>query len=353
MNQYTREIISEYDSKQELYRRLADVAHDKLSRILADNGISRVHIAYRIKERSSVLDKLRRKAGKYHSIDDMTDVVGLRVICYFPDQVDQVSSIICDSFSIDADNSIDKRKILDPSTFGYLSMHYICRLTDLEGPESGIRFEIQIRTMLQHTWAEIEHDMGYKSEIAVPREVRRDFARVASLLEIADGYFMTIKNRLEAYENEVIESIRNERADDMALNRVTLAQFIRCSSEYTALNDDIASITGASLTESQSEHYLPLLQFFGLNTISDLKKLMSDEREHALSIARSILTDSEIEDLISTVGLYYLCRAKLIYGEYSVDEIGRFFAESGYDEDRIERLSGYILNMRERYKDQG
>ncbi len=49
-----------------------------------------------------------------------------------------------------------------------------------------MRCEIQIRSILQHAWAEIEHDLGYKSNITVPAEIRRDFSRLAGLLEIAE-----------------------------------------------------------------------------------------------------------------------------------------------------------------------
>jgi DNA gyrase subunit A len=66
--------------------------------------------------------------------------------------------------------------------------------------------------MLQHTWAMINHDLGYKSDFGVPRVVTRQFARIASLLEIADDEFVRAKNTLVEYENEIHNQIINDEA---------------------------------------------------------------------------------------------------------------------------------------------
>jgi putative GTP pyrophosphokinase len=82
-----------------------------------------------------------------------------------------VAELIEREFVIDRDNTVDKRKQLDPDRFGYLSLHHIVQL----GPTrsqlveyssfGGIKAEIQTRSILQHSWAEVEHDLGYKSSI--------------------------------------------------------------------------------------------------------------------------------------------------------------------------------------------
>jgi ppGpp synthetase/RelA/SpoT-type nucleotidyltranferase len=162
----------------------------------------RVHsVTSRIKSKSSVRRKLERSAGK-RTLGSLTDLLGIRVITYFPDEVNAVAAVIEREFMVDNDNSVDKRAILDPDRFGYLSLHYVLQLSDSRStlPEyqafRDLKFELQIRSILQHTWAEIEHDLGYHSEVALPAEVRRRFARLAGLLELADSEFLGIREQL-------------------------------------------------------------------------------------------------------------------------------------------------------------
>ena len=350
MDQLTELLLGKYNERYDDYVRLCSIVQEELKDILAQTEGNKAVISARVKSRQSVKDKLNRKSGKYRSISEMTDIVGLRVVCYFYDQVDQIASIISSKYDIDKVNTVDKRVVIDPTTFGYVSLHYICSLPRGKGyPEelTDIKFEIQMRTMLQHTWAEIEHDFGYKSELAVPREVRRDFARVASLLEIADGYFLSIKNRLKEYENTVCESIKNDTADDMTLNRITLTEFIRSGKKMVDLNNDIAALSGAKLNEVTPDTYLPLLQFFNIDTIGDLKVFIGRRRDQALELASKILVGSEIEELISNVGLYYLCRSEIIYGDYDNLDVIKFCSLIYTKTEKINRNAEYIMKLKE------
>jgi ppGpp synthetase/RelA/SpoT-type nucleotidyltranferase len=111
-------------------------------------------------------------------------------------------------FVVDRTNSVDKRTLLDPDRFGYQSLHYVAALSVARtglaeyGRFTGLRVEIQIRSTLQHAWAEIEHDLGYKSAAGVPRDIRRRFSRIAGLLELADEEFSVIRRDLDAYTSE-------------------------------------------------------------------------------------------------------------------------------------------------------
>jgi putative GTP pyrophosphokinase len=104
----------------------------------------------------------------------VTDLVGARVITYFADDVDRVARIIrnLDNFEIDPRNSVDKRRALQADQFGYQSLHLVALLSKrrifTENREfEGLKIEIQIRSLLQHTWAEIEHAY-YKAERTLP-----------------------------------------------------------------------------------------------------------------------------------------------------------------------------------------
>ena len=104
-----------------------------------------------------------------------------------------------ESFAVDLARSVDKRRQAELDRFGYRSLHYICAPAPSFFEQHGfvympeLRFEVQLRTILQHAWAEMEHDLGYKAPEAIPAQIRRRFSRLAGLLELADEEFLSIK----------------------------------------------------------------------------------------------------------------------------------------------------------------
>jgi ppGpp synthetase/RelA/SpoT-type nucleotidyltranferase len=183
------------------------VSIDSLIKTLLEIEGIRVHsVTSRIKSKASVRQKLQRP-DKDRKLSGLTDMLGVRIITYFQDEVDAAAKLIEREFIVDEENSSDKRELLDPDRFGYRSLHYVLQLS-LERstlPENrahrDIRFELQIRSILQHAWAEIEHDTGYKSESEVPDAVRRRFSRLAGLLELADDEFLGIRDELAKSAN--------------------------------------------------------------------------------------------------------------------------------------------------------
>jgi ppGpp synthetase/RelA/SpoT-type nucleotidyltranferase len=186
----------------------------RLSRLLDESGIPVHDISARVKTPASLVQKASRPDRIYNSLEDITDVVGLRVVTYFEDNIEHVAHLIEKHFAVDWERSIDKRLHGDPSRFGYRSLHYVCRLTaSSDTLIEKFPFEIQIRTILQHAWAEIEHDLGYKYPEAVPQPVRRRFSRLAGLLEIADAEFVELRKTMESYAKELDSGLDGTRAD--------------------------------------------------------------------------------------------------------------------------------------------
>jgi ppGpp synthetase/RelA/SpoT-type nucleotidyltranferase len=192
---------SDYEAMASLLQGLKVSVDPMIQTLLEIEGIQFHSVTSRIKSKASVRQKLQRP-DKKREFSDLTDVFGVRIITYFQDEVDTVAKLIEREFIVDPENSVDKRSLLDPDRFGYLSLHYVLQLK----PErytltenrayKDIRFELQIRSILQHAWAEIEHDTGYKSESEVPDTVRRRFSRLAGLLELADDEFLGIREEL-------------------------------------------------------------------------------------------------------------------------------------------------------------
>jgi hypothetical protein len=132
-------------------------------------------------------------------LEQITDLAGIRVITYFVDTVDAVEAVIEEQFEVVEKSN--KTKLLEQEErLGYQSVHYLLRLApnrvnlDEYQRFRGRTAEIQVRSILQHAWAEIEHDIQYKSVAALPISIRRRFMSLAGMLEIADREFQAIED---------------------------------------------------------------------------------------------------------------------------------------------------------------
>src|SRR5206468_1543413 len=130
---------------------------------------------------------------------------GARVVTFTLDQVDRIRGFVRDSFKVDEANSEDKQKLLRPSEFGYLSIHFVVQIVKpvfgIAVPEGieDLKAEIQVRTLLQHAWAGIAHDILYKNEFEVPKGWSRQFNRLAAVLEGSDREFSHFIANLDRY----------------------------------------------------------------------------------------------------------------------------------------------------------
>lgn len=178
-----------------------------------------------LESRAKKVDSFKRKAAqpsaanphapKYaNPLEEITDLAGVRVITFFLDSVARFEEAL--SSELEVVEKTDKSDLLEKEErLGYHSVHYIVRLGPGRStlPEysrfAGLRAEVQVRTILQHAWAEIEHDVQYKAESALPTPIRRRFITLAGLLEIADREFQEIQNadaRIRAEAQEAVES---------------------------------------------------------------------------------------------------------------------------------------------------
>ncbi|HTW64224.1 MAG TPA: RelA/SpoT domain-containing protein [Bryobacteraceae bacterium] len=188
-------LLSEYDRDESKYGRLCYYVEGLLRKLIESSGIRVSSVTSRLKERGSFAKKIGR--CKYQSAGDVTDLAGVRVVTYFEDDVDKVASIIKNCFEVDVLNSVNKRRTLPVDQFGYRSSHLVVSLTPQRAnlPENhefaSSKIEIQVRSLLQHAWAEIEH--GYYKEAGLPSPIARRLSRVAGLLEIADQEFASCR----------------------------------------------------------------------------------------------------------------------------------------------------------------
>ncbi|WP_052435367.1 GTP pyrophosphokinase [Sulfurospirillum cavolei] len=270
-------LISEFEKDLKHYESFSDKMHLLLKELLRQEHISYHSIENRVKEKNSLSKKIDGK-NKYQNLSDITDIVGCRIISYFEIDVEKIVALLSKEFKIDEENSIDKKKMLDPDRFGYLSYHIICSISDERATlreyqnYKDLKFEIQVRTILQHAWAEIEHDIGYKSNIAVPREFRRKFSRIASILEIADDEFSQLKRDIHDY----VETIAKQGFENIDINAESLKLFIEQSSdleEIEAYVIDALALKNLSFSEQMQSANISLFLNI-INTFTTFKEIL-------------------------------------------------------------------------------
>jgi ppGpp synthetase/RelA/SpoT-type nucleotidyltranferase len=193
------QFLHDYEKEFDEYRAAASTVERHIESLVIDARREIHLVAARAKTLDSLRSKLRRK-GYSNPRDQITDLIGVRVITYYKDDVDPVVSLLKSALRIDQKNSTDKRKMLDLRSFGYRSVHLIAYLETTKMrhlPEGfrGKRFEIQVRSLLEHAWAEIEHEIVYKSGINHSNVVLRSFAALAGTLELLDSEFGDLRQR--------------------------------------------------------------------------------------------------------------------------------------------------------------
>ncbi len=197
---------------------------------------------------------------------------------------------------------VDKGLLLRQlNAFGYNSLHYICRLKT-----GGLRFELQMRTALQHVWSTIEHDIGYKGDVQLPPEFRRQFSRLAGMLELADDEFSRLRSTITDYRRKIQSLVKSGRLDDVALSNDSFRSFVELN-PFERLNNRIAAVNQAEIYPVSMMPYLPLLESFGMETLGDVQRFIEDNSEDAYLLALSQLAVTDLDILSSSTALQYLC----------------------------------------------
>ncbi|MEI4828664.1 (p)ppGpp synthetase [Bacillus sp. FJAT-53711] len=312
-------ILTEYKNQKDLHKEFCKEIQGLLRTILKQNQINCHSIDSRVKEESSLTAKVEKGGNKYNTLNDITDISGIRVITYFSDDVDKVAKIIQKEFEIDEVNSVDKRTILDPDRFGYLSLHYVIKLdtTRISLAEyqrfKDLKIEVQIRSILQHAWAEIEHDLGYKSKNSIPSVVKRDFSRLAGLLELADQEFIKIREELVKYNENVKKEIKNTPAD-VLIDKVTIQQLLDDKeSVINTIDLEMCNITNTKISTYQDlDKEVKRLKYLNLNTIEEVQMALHQHKKQILKIATAWSQElNNMNTLRSGISLFYLAYAIL------------------------------------------
>ncbi|HNF04625.1 MAG TPA: bifunctional ribonuclease/(p)ppGpp synthase [Mycobacterium sp.] len=169
-----------------------------VTRLLDDAGINYLSVTARTKSVASFAAKADRSVHGRRLYTDpstqITDQVGVRIITYLREDVTAVGNLLADELQVLADLDMGQVTARE-GRWGYASRHMLVRVDGETQPAS-----VQVRTVLQHAWAEFEHDIRYKGTIPEQDapELDRRFTLAAGLLELADREFTEIRDRLRA-----------------------------------------------------------------------------------------------------------------------------------------------------------
>ncbi len=304
------DLIAQYQSSYLTFKELEEELKSLFAKLLTLNNISFLQIESRIKSLPSFLDKVYRLISADKNIEYIFhDIVGIRLITYYSEDVDKITELIESFFKIHSKNSEYETHKRAPNQFGYSSIHYKISLS----PETSryptlakfkdIVFEVQVRTVAQHTWATIDHKIRYKTADEIPHDIQRQIFQLSALFELADRQFLDIKKKLEQQSRADLE--RYKQGDStVKINALTLEWFFKTNQDIIRSIVDDAKRIGFKETTIQHDpnsirYLLVLFQRVGIVNMGELEELFKTVRVKGAAIMENIYKIISSESIIS------------------------------------------------------
>lgn len=310
---------------QEVYRQL---------RSLIDNRGLPVTIKYRVKRLDNYCEKLRR-ISKLQGSDllQITDLLGLRIICPFLEDLETIEQLIMTNFDIiEMEHKAEQHSFRE---FGYDSVHLLIRT---EGVPSGSQLphsdnvcEIQLRTILQEAWAEVEHELVYKSDIDIPNHsIRRKLASLNASLTLSDLIFQEIRDNQKQIRQRGLK--RRQSVETLACD---------CSSIHIAQMPDIT--TQDTLSETDLREDIPQKKLEQL-MLSALEAHSNNQFKQAVKLY-SVILKMKLEPKIRSLVYNHRGMALFTLSEYQKG-VEDFNKAVEYNEDNVRAWNNRGLALR-------
>ncbi|MFI7068516.1 GTP pyrophosphokinase family protein [Kribbella sp. NPDC050124] len=276
-----------YGAEKTAYDRLCGEAIFSMKSELSGAGIKFHSVTGRVKDLEGFLEKIERK-----NYDDpfvqTQDLVGIRIVCLFLSDIQKIETIVANMFDvISKDDHIESGPV---DSFGYMSVHYVCKLGSrhVGARYSGLTeqaFEVQIRTIVMDAWANISHQLAYKGELSVPEGLRRDFHALSGLFYVADQHFELFSKHAQDAQASAKAAIETNEAQDLDINLESVIALLR------EIYPNHTQAPRKAVAEFVEE--LPLL---GYDKIGRLALVLMSQRDRVLEIDKDIQTS--VVDLI-------------------------------------------------------
>jgi ppGpp synthetase/RelA/SpoT-type nucleotidyltranferase len=310
---HARKSVERYRTVRPDYELLAEVAKRLLIEMLRASDIR----PHSVEARAKSLESFEKKVSKPSETDprkpkyvdplrEITDLAGVRVITFLPRTVDQVCALIEREFTV-KERTDKSAELLDEGKLGYQSIHFLVEMhpNRVRLPEyqrhRGLTFEIQVRTLLQHAWAEMEHDIQYKSAAVIPAAIRKKFISLAGLLEIADREFQSLQDEDERLREEARQSVRTGELAKVEITPDALKSYL-----------DRKLGSDGRMTQFSYEWTARILRKLGFETLSQLDECIAgydDDRVSRVVWGSRLGQLSRFEDtLLASMGEAFIER---------------------------------------------
>jgi putative GTP pyrophosphokinase len=291
----TEDPLTWYDDNEESYKELTNFVEKSIKNILTkeglEEGIEYALVDSRLKTRTSFLQKMynedKKGDRKYSLPTQLTDIAAARIVGYLMSDLDDLHSIVERYFDIDDERTARPSSRLKEDQVGFRSTNFVAKLREEtfgNDPQyqkfKNKHFEIQVLTILAFTWAQIQHDRIYKTTTEFPKgsEIRRKFAVLSGLLEIADDYFDALSKEAKQYEKTLIEKIEKEELEDLVISPHSLRLYL----------NDFHDIPGITPYFAVSDNVLDELSAMGISKISQLDSIVpKDFKQRCIKISKT------------------------------------------------------------------
>ncbi|RZL61199.1 MAG: hypothetical protein EOP81_17870 [Variovorax sp.] len=324
-----RAFLQGYDASRPQLQEAASQLQAYLTSVVSDGNIAPHMVSVRVKETDSVRGKLLRKDYS-DPASELTDMIGARIILYHAAEVDHVASLLRPRLKIRERDSADKRLALGLREFGYRSYHLIGQIPrrlqtrqDLK-TVGNLVFEIQVRSILEHVWAEIEHSVVYKSGADLPSELKRRFASLAAVLEMLEHEFSGVAEATEKLIDQAKDRLTTRPLVRQMLDAPTLLAMLEIEFPH-ALSFRAATRSSSAFPPAIEQRFLLALQRIRIRdstaflALIRTREFVASAKRYASSSGISVLEVSHLAVLAIALGLKSPDVLRVYFPEFEAD----------------------------------
>jgi len=218
------QIKKDFEAKRPIYEKDAHEVETLIKNKLKGENFKTAYVLSRVKDADSFLEKIHRK-GYGKPFEQMTDIMGIRVVCLYTEDIKPISKLIGTIFTVLREE--DKSLALGSDKMGYRDLHMDVQRKTGGSPSDSCKFEIQLRTVMSDAHSIIDHDLSYKKTPALPEELRRELNLVNALMELAQIHCDALRDRRVEFKREVECEARDEAKLVSFLNQPIIDETLR------------------------------------------------------------------------------------------------------------------------------